>query len=152
MMPFKHVLVATDFQASSQRAVEVAASLAQASGGELTVEHTFEIPSYAYVGTEYATVDVLGPLELAARQSLEAQVRALRDQGVKARGVLRRGAVWEHILDEAKQSKADLIVIGTHGRRGVARALIGSVAEKVVRMSPVPVLTVHGAEEATATG
>jgi nucleotide-binding universal stress UspA family protein len=143
-IPFKHILVATDFHESSQRAIDVATRLALAAGGELTVEHTVEMPSYSYLGMGYATVDILGPLEEAAQKRLDAAVRALSENGVHAKGVLRRGVVWEHILDEANEANADLIVMGTHGRKGVVRALLGSVAEKVVRMSPIPVLTVHG--------
>jgi nucleotide-binding universal stress UspA family protein len=106
--------------------------------------HTVEMPSYSYLGMEYSTVDILGPIEEAAQKSLDAAVRAVSEKGIKTQGVLRFGAAWEQILDVAKQSKADVIVMGTHGRKGVARALLGSVAEKIVRMSPIPVLTVRG--------
>jgi nucleotide-binding universal stress UspA family protein len=58
-------------------------------------------------------------------------------------GVVRQGSAWREIDDVAREMRADLIVLGTHGRRGVARVILGSVAEKVVRTSPVPVLTVH---------
>jgi len=60
--------------------------------------------------------------------------------------VLRTGVPWEEILDTAKKLDVGLIVMGTHGRRGLPRAILGSVAEKVVRLSPVPVLTVRGAD------
>ena len=59
---------------------------------------------------------------------------------------LRQGVAWKEIVALAKDSKAGLIAMGTHGRRGVARMLLGSVAEKVVRTAPCPVLTVHGPE------
>jgi nucleotide-binding universal stress UspA family protein len=144
MFPFKHVLVATDFHESSKDAVDLAAKMTLAADGSLTVEHTFEVPSYAYLGVEYSTADILSPLEDAAQKSLDGVVRTLRAQGVNAHGVLRKGVAWERILEEAKTSRADVIVMGTHGRKGVARALLGSVAEKVVRLAPVPVLTVHG--------
>jgi nucleotide-binding universal stress UspA family protein len=61
--------------------------------------------------------------------------------------VLRRGAAWSEINAAVKDTGADLVVMGTHGRRGVARALLGSVAEKVVRSASCPVLTVHGAAD-----
>ena len=61
--------------------------------------------------------------------------------------LLRTGSPWEQVLGAATEVKAGLIVMGTHGRRRLERALLGSVAEKVVRMSRVPVLTVHGAKE-----
>jgi nucleotide-binding universal stress UspA family protein len=58
--------------------------------------------------------------------------------------VLRHGTPWTEIATVAREAKADLVVMGTHGRRGVARMLLGSVAERVVRTAPCPVLTVHG--------
>lgn len=61
--------------------------------------------------------------------------------------VLRNGVAWEEIAAVAKESQADLIVIGTRGRRGLARALLGSVAESVIRTSDVPVLTLHAPAE-----
>ncbi|MGO9838639.1 MAG: universal stress protein [Polyangiaceae bacterium] len=66
--------------------------------------------------------------------------------GVAIDSTLRQGPVWSEILAAAKSPKADLIVIGTHGRRGLSRALLGSVAERIVRTAPCPVLTVHGPE------
>ena len=62
---------------------------------------------------------------------------------VAAANLLRAGVPWEEVIGAASQVKADLIIMGTHGRRGLDRALLGSVAEKVVRMSTIPVLTVH---------
>jgi nucleotide-binding universal stress UspA family protein len=144
--PFKTILVATDFQACSRRAVERAAQLAKASGGKLFVVHTFEPPSYAYGSAEFSTFDWLTPMEDAARQSLNSAVQALCERGIRADGVLCVGAAWEHILLVAKQVEADVIVLGTHGRRGVMHALLGSVAEKVVRMAAVPVLTIRSGD------
>jgi nucleotide-binding universal stress UspA family protein len=141
---FKTIVVGTDFQASSQRAVALAANLAQASGGELVVVHTFELPTYGYSGMEMSAVDWVTPMQDAAKQSLNALVAELTQRGSKARGVLGVGAAWEQILHVAKDVKADLVVVGTHGRVGMLHALLGSVAEKVVRMCPLPVLTVRG--------
>jgi nucleotide-binding universal stress UspA family protein len=141
--PFKTILLGTDFQPCSKRAVETAAQLARASGGRLVVVHTFEPPSYAYSGSEFAVYDWYTPLQESARISLDRQVHELCEGGVRAEGVMGVGAAWQNILAVAKELKADVIVLGTHGRRGVMHALLGSVAEKVVRMSPVPVLTVR---------
>jgi nucleotide-binding universal stress UspA family protein len=67
----------------------------------------------------------------------------LKKRFPEATSVLRSGTAWEEILLAASESKTDLIVLGTHGRRGLGRLLLGSVAEKVVRMARLPVLTVH---------
>jgi nucleotide-binding universal stress UspA family protein len=142
---FKSIVVGTDFNDCSERAVDMAATMAKATGGELFVVHTFELPSYGYAGVEVTTFDWLTPIREAAQQSLNDRVRGLIERGVHARGVLEIGVAWDHILRVAKDANADLIVVGTHGRRGIAHALLGSVAEKVVRMSPIPVLTVRGA-------
>jgi nucleotide-binding universal stress UspA family protein len=90
------------------------------------------------------TADVVGQLERSARAALEGVVSHARRPGVEIDAVLRQGAVWSEIQTVAKERKADLIVIGTHGRHGFSRAMLGSVAAKVVRTAPCPVLTVHG--------
>jgi nucleotide-binding universal stress UspA family protein len=61
----------------------------------------------------------------------------------QAKAILRSGVPWREILSAVEDVAADLVVMGTHGRRGVSHALLGSVAEKIVRLSPVPVLTVR---------
>ncbi len=71
-------------------------------------------------------------------------LESIRKEMPRASGIVRCGAAWEQILDVARERGADLIVVGSHGRTGVPRALIGSVAEKVARLAQVPVLTVHG--------
>ena len=66
-----------------------------------------------------------------------------------AKSVLRSGAPWQKITSTAQELECDLIVMGTHGLRGLSRALLGGVTEKVVRVSPVPVLTVHATTAST---
>jgi nucleotide-binding universal stress UspA family protein len=143
-LTFKSIVVGTDFQECSLQAVEMAAKLAQATDAELHVLHALEVPTYAYGGAEFSAVDWMTPVQRAAEDSLNACVKRLTDRGIRAHGVLSLAAPWEQILRAAKEFKADLIVVGTHGRAGLAHALLGSVAEKVVRMSPIPVLTVRG--------
>jgi nucleotide-binding universal stress UspA family protein len=88
-------------------------------------------------------VDIETPAREAATEELQKALAAARTQLPTAVAVLKQaGAVWEQILATAREVGADLIVLGTHGRTGVSHALIGSVAERVVRHSPVPVLTV----------
>jgi len=144
-MPFERILVATDFSDSSQQALELALRLAEKFDSELTLVHTWEAPNYSYAAGLYLPVDVVAPIERAAAARLEEAVTQLKLRFPAAKSLLRAGVAWEEVLGAATQIKADLIVMGTHGRRGLERALIGSVAEKVVRMARVPVLTTHGA-------
>ncbi|HEX7625358.1 MAG TPA: universal stress protein [Anaeromyxobacteraceae bacterium] len=140
---FKHILVPTDFGEPSQRAVELALELAKTHGAELTVMHTCEFPTYAYEGMGAFPTDLLTPIEELARKKLDELVSSLSQRGASPEGVLKLGTPWQEILHAIQETRADLVVMGTHGRRGVAHALLGSVAEKLVRMSPVPVLTVR---------
>lgn len=144
MTAFKHILVPIDFGESSRRALDVAIDLAKSSEATLTLFHAFEIPALVYQGMMTAPVDLLTPVQEAAERQFDAELAALRARAPKATGTLVPGVPWQEILRAAKDHNVDLIVIGTHGRRGISRALLGSVAEKVVRLSPVPVLTVRG--------
>ena len=143
-MAFKHILVATDFGDSSQGALDLAVELAQKFAASLTLVHSWEAPTYSYGGAYYLPADLITPIEEAARKHLQNAITALGQRVPNAKSVLRLGPAWEEILSAAREAEADLIVLGTHGRRGLDRALLGSVAEKVVRMAEVPVLTVHG--------
>jgi nucleotide-binding universal stress UspA family protein len=142
--PFKKVLVPVDAGPASDAAVEHAAALAGAFGAEVTVLHVYEAPIPVYPGAPYVPIhDVSLALETSARAAVDAVVHRLAGRASQVTGLVRQGSAWRNINDVALEIGADLIVLGTHGRRGVTRALIGSVAEKVVRTSPLPVLTVH---------
>ena len=151
MAIFNHIIVPTDFSETSQHALDIAIEIARESGGELTVMHTTEVPVYAYSDMAYAPVDLLSPIAKVAEERLRALVESVRQRHPGARGVLKVGVPWEQIMASVAEVQADLIVMGTHGRRGVAHALLGSVAEKVVRVSQVPVLTVRTALPASPT-
>jgi nucleotide-binding universal stress UspA family protein len=146
-MSFERILVATDFSDGSQQALEHALRIAEKFGSELTLVHSWEAPSYSYATDLYLPVDVIASIEGAAAARLGQATTELKARFPGAKSLLRTGSPWEQVLSAASEVKADLIVMGTHGRRGLGRALLGSVAEKVVRMSRVPVLTVHGAKE-----
>jgi len=143
-MSFARILVATDFSTCSQEALELALRIAEKFGSELTLMHSWEVPNYSYAAGLYLPVDVFAPIERAAAAHLEEALNVLKTRFPAAKSVLRSGVAWEEVLLAATQANADLIVMGTHGRRGLGRALLGSVAEKVVRMSAVPVLTSRG--------
>ena len=146
-MSFKRILVATDFSESAQCAVNLALEMSQKFEAGLILVHCWEAPSYSYGGGLYASVDVITPIEHAASRCLEHALAELNTRAPAATSMLRAGAAWEEILLTAAEVHADLIVVGTHGRRGLSRALLGSVAERVVRMAQLPVLTVHGARK-----
>jgi nucleotide-binding universal stress UspA family protein len=144
MTTFRHVMVATDLSESSQAALKLALDLARTPGADLTVVHTCEIPVYSYTPEmAMAPVDLLTPAVDAARARLEELMRQVRKECPGAESLLEIGIPADKILSAAASCGADLIVMGTHGRRGLAHAMLGSVAEKVVRRSPVPVLTVR---------
>jgi nucleotide-binding universal stress UspA family protein len=143
MAIFKHVLAATDFSEASERALALAVEMARSPGSDLTVVHTCEVPVYAYTDMSFAPLDLLSPIVDVAKEKLTELMGRLATVCPGAKSVLEVGVPWEQILGVAAETGADLIVMGTHGRRGVAHALLGSVAEKVVRLSPVPVLTVR---------
>jgi nucleotide-binding universal stress UspA family protein len=149
-MAFRHILVATDFSEASGPALRLAVELAREGGSDLVVQHTCEVPFYAYSELAMSPVDLLEPVVEVARQKLADVVAGLHDRCPGARGVLKVGVPWEQILAAAAETGADLLVVGTHGRHGVTHALLGSVAEKVVRLSPVPVLTVRAPSAAPA--
>jgi nucleotide-binding universal stress UspA family protein len=141
MRLFRRILVATDFGEASDEALRLAVAMARSSEAELVVLHVCEVPAYAYVDMAAATVDLVTPLADIAQKKLDELVASLRAQVPRARGVLKLGVPWEQILATVSEVSADLVVMGTHGRRGAAHALLGSVAEKIVRMCPSPVLT-----------
>jgi len=105
--------------------------------------HVYEVPVYAYPGVPPMVVDFAGRIRQAAEKRLSDELTELRKRWPDSEGVLCVGVPWQEILKQAERLHSDLIVMGTHGRRGLESALMGSVAEKVVRMCPVPVVTVH---------
>jgi nucleotide-binding universal stress UspA family protein len=104
----------------------------------------YGFPDGAYI----TAADLAAQLSNAAQQRLDAAVDSQKTSGIPMTRVLRDGVPWEEINAVAGETKADLIVIGTHGRRGLARALLGSVAENVIRTATQPVMVIHGPREA----
>ncbi len=142
-LAFRHVLTPVDFGETSQRALDTAIELAVRFDAGLTLLHVYEIPAYVYGGMTYTPSDLFTEVETAARQQLEATLAEVKRKLPRTRALLRRGVPHEGILACAAEEVADIIVMGTHGRRGVSHLMLGSVAEKVVRLSPVPVLTIR---------
>lgn len=132
----KNILVPVDFGGPSLRACDRAAALARDLRGSVTLLHVAEVPPYP-LGPE-----IVDELAEAAHAAMAVEVERLRPWAPSVRTRIVVGSPWREILRAVESEQADLVVIGTHGRRGIARLALGSVAERIVRSSPVPVLTV----------
>jgi nucleotide-binding universal stress UspA family protein len=145
-MPFalRSILAPVDFGAGSDHSLDVALDLAKLTGASVHVLHVYQIPVYGFPdGAFLAGPEIATRLSEAAQKGLDSVVARVGDRGVKVDGVLRQGNPPDEIVAAAQALACDAIVIGTHGRKGLAHALMGSVAERVVRTSPVPVLTIR---------
>jgi len=146
-MAFKHILLATDFSEGAAPATDAAVDLALRTGARITLFHAYSYPVVTYAeGIPFPIAE----LEAAARSELGAELEQLQRRWAASDSLLGCGAPWQQILEAVKACGADVVVMGTHGRRGFARAVLGSVAEKVVRLAPVPVLTVPRARDVDA--
>lgn len=121
--------------------------MARADRAELLVVHVLT-PVLPMVGDGYVSAKVYEEMEASARtagrKQLDGLVAKAKRAGVRTRALLLEGVPYERIVRAAKTQRADLVVMGTHGRTGLARFFLGSVAERVVAMAGCPVLTVRG--------
>lgn len=152
-MNIRHIMVPVDFSSCGLRVTRQAAKLARQLGARLTVVHVAELPvglppetrltpDGAAIGAEAFVDREVGVL-------LDRYLAAVRDLGVQAHELIVHGSVVAALCEAATAQQADLLVMGTHGRGGIARAMLGSVAEETARKSPVPVLLIrreHGPE------
>lgn len=146
---WKRILVPHDFSPSANQAAALARDEAIAHGGEIMLLHAIELPA-AY-GSETLVVSSGGELPVgmadyavrAATEHLRSLAARLEAEQVAVSTFVRLGRAVEEILRFAGEHEADVIVMGTHGRTGLQHLISGSVAERVVRASPVPVLTIR---------
>jgi nucleotide-binding universal stress UspA family protein len=148
--PIRHILVPHDFSETAEKALGLALELAGKLGATVTVLHAYEVPTYGFAEGVAMTPALGGEVERAAQAGLDEVAGRARRSGLEVHAILRQGPVCNEIDLAAKEHDIGLIVMGTHGRQGIARMLLGSTAEKVVRTAPCPVLTVHGPEGAAA--
>lgn len=157
MAKFHHLLVPIDGSATSLQALDEAVRLAASSGARITLLHVIDELRYV-TGFESAMsyLNEIVPLMRDAGEKLlaDAGQKALT-QGLPVDCVLidpsmehAPARLWERVNDQAQISHADLIVLGSHGRRGVGRALMGSDAEQIVRHAELPVLVVRAPQAA----
>ncbi len=144
-MKIKKILFPTDFTEGSKNALPYAVDMAKTYGAKLYLMHViYDIATASGLHVPHASVDQMySELQETAKKELERF--GLRDrEGLKdVEFSINRGVPYEEILKFAKDNNIDLIVIGTHGRKGLDRVLFGSTAERVVRNSSCPVMTVR---------
>jgi nucleotide-binding universal stress UspA family protein len=138
------ILAATDLGPASRVSVDWAAKLAIALGAKIVIAHAFDLP---VVGLPDASIIVgasaASRMLDAAQAALDREVERVRSDAPSAEGILKQGDPREAIPALATEIGAGLIVVGSHGRRGVVRAMVGSVAEGILRTSSVPVAVVR---------
>jgi nucleotide-binding universal stress UspA family protein len=155
MRKIKNVLVPVDFSDASRAALDRAAALATRLGASVHLLHVWELPDAlppgepdSASGTQLASV-----MEKYAHQGLEAFAAEARAKNIAIQSAsVQGGTIWRAIVRAAETTPYDLIVMGTQGRKGLARALLGSVTERVVRCAPCPVLSVSSSTQVRQPG
>ena len=144
MVEFGKILIPTDFSESAENASLYALSLAEKYGSKIYVAHVIEPFTYTSdlgidMGDQYQV------MEATAKKFLDDIVTSIKEKHIDVEGILLSGEPFVEIIKYVKQEQINLIIMATHGRSGIEHILLGSVAEKVVRKSPCPVLTVKKA-------
>ena len=145
MISIRKILVPTDFSAHSKDAQVWGAELAQRYDASITLVHVYQPISYALPeGYVMPSANLLADLEVSLGRALDDAKKQLESSpGLRVDTSLIQGVPFAEIVRFAREGAYDLIVLSTHGRTGLRHALLGSVAEKVVRKAPCPVLTVR---------
>jgi len=144
-MEIRKILVPVDFSEHSQHALDVAVSLAEHFSAEVMLFHCYPLPIPSLASVPYGSVtpeSYVEAIRTAALQRLMQWRDKVRAQGVRAEAQVGAGAPSREISALAEEIGADLIVIGTRGLGGLEHVLLGSVAERTVRIAPCPVLTI----------
>jgi nucleotide-binding universal stress UspA family protein len=147
MSRIRRILHPTDFSKASSPAYKRAVEMAKGNRAELLLVHVLA-PAVPIMADGYISPQVYEDLVNATRadgqKRLAGLVRKAKQAGSRAKGLLLDGVPHERITQAARSKKADLVVIGTHGRTGFAKLFLGSVAARVLTVAPCPVLTVRG--------
>jgi nucleotide-binding universal stress UspA family protein len=145
--PFlKTIVVGTDFSVCAARALSFAVSLACSQKAKIHILHVLMEPVQAFdvaAALPYPDAGVRKEWEETAKAKLAREARAAEKRGIETTCDIRWGRPSDSIVETAVAKKASLVVVGTHGRSALEKLLLGSTAERVVRLCPVPVLTVH---------
>lgn len=143
---FKHILVPVDGSPTSMMAVSKAAGLAKTFGSAVTILYVIDPYPFTGVGADFAygQAQYLSAATSEANSALDAAKKAMQEAGIEASAVVGEGhAVQEGISRALESTGADLIVMGSHGRRGIERLVLGSVTQRVLGAVHVPVLVVR---------
>jgi nucleotide-binding universal stress UspA family protein len=152
---YKRILVPLDGSETANKALLTALQLARDSGGRVRLVHVIEELAYVSGYEQFGAYseDLLGAMKDAGKKVLENAMALSQTAGVDADSKLLdsvSGRLAEIVATAAKEWDADLIVVGTHGRRGVGRMLLGSGAEQIIRLAPVPVLVIRSSADGSA--
>jgi glycine betaine transporter len=137
----QRILMATDFSVGSDEALDRAIELAKRSGATLEIVHVVEVAEELPFGATYFDSDY-GSFYANVDQQLSVRAERAARAGIACTTKIIEGSAAVDILNRARELAADLIVVGTHGRTGLAHIVLGSVAERIVRRSSCPVLSV----------
>lgn len=152
MTRLEHLMVATDFSACSNAALDHAIHLAEKMTARLTLLHIFESPFFYPTETPLGAYPEVYQWLQDFKQEEVKKLDALRDkirkEGLPVEAIFKEGVPSVEIIQTAKAVGADLIVMGTHGRRGLSHIVMGSVAERVAREAPCPVFIVREKKDA----
>jgi nucleotide-binding universal stress UspA family protein len=143
---FKHILVPVDGSPTAQKAVEKAAGLAKAFGSSVTAIYVIDPYPFTGLGSDFAygQAEYLSAAAIEAKEATQAAQQTLEQAGVNVKtSVVEAHAAWRGILEAAATVGADLIVMGSHGRRGLEKMVLGSVAQRVLSHSTLPVFVVR---------
>jgi nucleotide-binding universal stress UspA family protein len=139
-------MVPTDFSPGSDHVIQYAAMIAKMFKARILLVHVIE--PFTYSVTDMLNVlDHFAALKIIAHPLLDNARKKLLKKGLAVETALLTGAPYREILQKSRRAKVDMIVMGTHGRTGVEHLLLGSVAEKVVRLAGCPVLTVRSSKK-----
>jgi nucleotide-binding universal stress UspA family protein len=144
-MTTQHILVPVDFSGYAEQALEYAIELARKLPARLTLLHVIHtMPMGGADGGVALPYSYLQELETEAQQKMETYRQRVQEAGLEGTALVVHGVPFESIVDTARDQHVALIVMGTQGRTGLAHLFLGSVAEKVVRLAPCPVLVTRG--------
>lgn len=151
---YKQILVPVDGSETANKALRAALDLAKNSGGRVRAIHVIEELAYVSGYEQFGayTEDLLNAMQEAGKKILQDAMMRAHSAGVEADNLLFdsvSGRLAEVVATAAREWNADLIVVGTHGRRGVGRMLLGSGAEQIIRLAPVPVLVIRSGTESS---
>ena len=152
MIRFKKILCPVDFFKASSRAFDYALRVASSYDARVHVLHVVAPVIASVYGAPFGVEDLTASLEKESRRLLEKYKDRAARANIGLTTEVRIGDIDLGILHSTEDQKADLVVMGTHGRRGFERLILGSVTERMIRHCPVPLLTIGGAKKASTKG